>query len=103
MENTKYTPGPWEVDYAKDGDSRYYIIHGQLPKGINGDFGYPICDSMNRHHCIAPDEDAANFTLIATAPELLAQLKALVGQIEHSNYLVVPPAVQAVIAKAEGR
>ena len=40
----------WELDSAKDGDTRYFVIHGQLPEGINGAFGYPVCDTMNRHH-----------------------------------------------------
>jgi hypothetical protein len=39
---------------------------------------------------------------MATAPELLTQLKALVVQIEHAG-LIVPPGVSAAIAKAEGR
>lgn len=73
----KHTPGPWELDSAKDGDSRYQIINGQLPKGINGDFGYPVADTMNRHHCIAPEEDEANGQLLAAAPEMLEALEAI--------------------------
>jgi hypothetical protein len=71
----------WELDSAKDGDTRYFVIHGQLPKGINGDFGYPVCDTMNRHHCISPDEDEANAKLIAAAPELLAACEAAVDEL----------------------
>ena len=37
-----------------------------------------------------------------TVPELLKQLKALVGQIQASNYLVVPPGPLDAITKAEG-
>jgi hypothetical protein len=70
----------WTLDSAKDGGGGYYVIHGQLPKGINGDFGYPVCDTMNRHHCISPEEDEANARLIATAPELL---KALEGMLAY--------------------
>lgn len=40
--------------------------------------------------------------LIAAAPELLTQLKALVVQIKHAG-LLVPPGVTDAIAKAEGR
>ena len=78
MSETKHTPGPWEFDSGKDGGSRYQIINGQLPKGINGDFGYPVADTMNRHHCIAPEEDEANARLIAAAPELLEALRQMV-------------------------
>lgn len=48
------------------------------------------------------DYEVANVHLMAAAPELLRQLKALVVQIEHSH-MIVPPNVSAVIAKAEGR
>jgi hypothetical protein len=54
----------------------------------------------------AKGADAAEWdritNLIAAAPELLKQLKALVVQIEHSH-LIVPPGVRAAIDKAEGR
>lgn len=99
---TKHSLGPWELDSAKDGDTRYFVIHGQLPPGINGDFGYPVCDSSNRHHAISPEEDAANARLIAAAPEMLKQLIALVGQIRASANLNVPPGVLNVIEQATG-
>lgn len=73
-----HTPGPWELDTAKDRDGRYHIVNGQLPRGINPEFGYPICDSSNRHHCITPQEDTANARLIAAAPQVLNALKELV-------------------------
>jgi hypothetical protein len=47
-------------------------------------------------------EMTGNLALIAAAPELLTQLKALVVQIEFAR-LIVPPNVRAVIEKAEGR
>jgi len=103
MENINCSAGPWELDSAKDGDTRYQIIHGQVPKGINADFGYPVADTMNRHHCISPEEDRANGHLLAAAFDLYTQLKALIVQIEHSPNLIVPPGVLAAIAKAEGR
>lgn len=34
-------------------------------------------------------------------PELLRQLKAMVVQMDRSNWLVVPPGIRAAIAKAE--
>ena len=72
MENTL---GPFELDGAKDGDNHYFIVHGQLPKGLNASYGYPICDSMNRHHCVSPEEDAANGKLFAAAWDLREALK----------------------------
>jgi hypothetical protein len=66
-----HTPGPWEIDTAKDRDGRHHIIHGPVPNGVNPDFGYPICDTSNRHHCITPQEDAYNTHLLKAAPELL--------------------------------
>lgn len=73
----------WELDSAKDGDTRYFVIHGQLPKGINGDFGYPVCDTMNRHHCISPEEDEANAKLIAAAPEMADLLSRAITHVTH--------------------
>lgn len=64
----------WELDHGKENGSRYFIVHGPVPKGINAEYGYPVCDSMNRHHCISPDEDEANGRLIAQAPTLLQVL-----------------------------
>lgn len=53
--------------------------------------GYPYGDTV------------ARVNLIAAAPDLYKQLKALVVQIEASRVLVVPPGVKAAIAKAERR
>lgn len=76
-----HTPGPWELDSAKDADGRYFIINGQAPKGINKDFGYPVADTMNRHHCISPDEDEANARILAAAPETLRALENLLAYL----------------------
>jgi hypothetical protein len=73
-----HTRGPWELDTAKDRDGRYHIVNGPIPSGINPEFGYPVCDTSNRHHCITPKEDAANARLIAAAPELLEALKRVI-------------------------
>jgi hypothetical protein len=101
-------PGPWELDSAKDGDLRYQIVNGQVPKGINGDFGYPVCDTMNRHHCIAPEEDEANARLIAAAPELLEALEAIFEGAEYQRGTTYELSTrllekaQLAIAKAKG-
>ncbi len=73
----QHTPGPWELDFAKDGGCRYQIIMGQLPKELtqkDAAYGYPIADTMNRHYCVSPEEDEANARLIAAAPEMLDML-----------------------------
>jgi hypothetical protein len=61
------TQGPFELDHATDAGNRHFIIHGKLPPGLNAEYGYPICDSLNRHHCVSPEEDEANGKLFAAA------------------------------------
>lgn len=65
----------FQLDHATDSGTkmRYFIIHGPLPKGLTIDaYGYPICDSMNRHHCISPEEDEANGQMIVAALNVYA-------------------------------
>jgi hypothetical protein len=83
----RISTGPWQLDSAKDGDTRYHIIHAQLPPGINADFGYPVADTMNRHHNISPVEDLANALLIAAAPELLEALEMYSSETKHDRPL----------------
>ncbi len=48
-----------------------------LPKELSqkdASYGYPLADTMNRHYCISPEEDAANARLIAAAPAMLEAL-----------------------------
>jgi hypothetical protein len=94
-----HTPGPWESDSAKDGESRYHQIDAPTPNELVT-FPYTVADTMNRHHCVTPHEDAANARLIAAAPELLAALKDVREYYGPSEYM---PQVDAAIAKAEGR
>jgi hypothetical protein len=77
-----HTPGPWEIDTAKDRDGRHHIIHGPVPNGVNPDFGYPICDTSNRHHCITPREDADNAHLLKAAPKMLFVLRYVLPLLE---------------------
>lgn len=72
-----HTPGPWEADGAKDGENHYYQIDGPTPKGLDPKWPYTVADTLNRHHCISPEEDAANAHLIAAAPVLLKSLEGL--------------------------
>jgi hypothetical protein len=113
----EHTPGPWELDSAKDTDGRYHIINGQVPKGINADFGYPVADTMNRHHCISPEEDQGNGQLLAAAPMLYKALKQIEERMERWEKFGIQSGMKGkdadfydlklyasyAIAKAEGR
>ena len=105
---SKHTPGPWEADRAKmDEGGHYYQIDGQQ---LVGNLPYTVADTLNRHFCISPDEDAANAHLIAAAPELLEALKDVLplaiaylkGAPTHPDNEKLSKAV-AAIGKAEGR
>lgn len=113
-QKTAHTPGSWEADRAYDGDNHYYQIDGPTPKGVNPRFPYTVADTMNRHHCISPEEDRDNAYLIAAAPDLLAALEMyeeaigdLEGQpVEYGTAMKLSRAhklAQAALAKAEGR
>lgn len=106
-----HTAGPWELDSAKDDERNiYHIVHGPVPQGVNPDFGYPICDTMNRHHCVSPEEDAANAHIMAAAWEMLEALKYVVRirKIECSTHpegfddICANCKIRAAIAKATG-
>lgn len=76
-EKQKYTAGPFELDHATDDGTRHFIVHGELPEGLNASYGYPICDSLNRHHCVSPEEDEANGHLFAASWDMLEALKGI--------------------------
>jgi hypothetical protein len=88
MNKQTHTPGPWEVTATLEirSTSEEHIL-------IAGTFY-----SSRAGH----GQTKANALLIAAAPDLLKQLKALVVQIKHAG-LIVPPNVTAAIDKAEGR
>ena len=76
-----YSAGPWTLDSATnvhEADTRYHIIHGQVPEGVRSDFGYPVADTMNRHWHISPEEDLANARLIAAAHRMFVALAKMV-------------------------
>jgi hypothetical protein len=109
-----HTPGPWDFDGCTDtgkpsgGDARYHQIDGPTPKGINPSFPYTVADTLNRHHCITPEEDAANARLISAAPELLTALKSALSTLDFAILKGVLEChgvrehALAAIAKAEG-
>ncbi len=73
-----YSAGPWEFRQSTERGETWCDIVGALPKELNPLFrDYVITETSNRHHCISPEEDLANARLIASAPKLLHNLKAL--------------------------
>ncbi len=93
--NTKHTPRPWTIgglqapEFGPDDLLIEIRVEGYGPVAYVD--GTP-----------QGEETTANARLIAAAPELLAQICALVVQIETIPELRVPPSVRAVIAKATG-
>jgi hypothetical protein len=85
----------YELDHAKTDGVRYFIIHGPLPKGLTADaYGYPICDSMNRHHSISPEEDEANGKLVVAALNIATEIQRIMEvyrEQEASSYGVDTP------------
>lgn len=107
------TPGPWtaEIAYCDPGQPPYFSIEAdEPPAGIKGP--YNLADTLNRHHCIDPDEDRANAYLSASAPQLLHALKAMLeshgshGPCRNnccSDCRYARREAEAAIAKAEGK
>lgn len=69
---TKHTPGPWSVD--KDGRSLLY------KNPLMGPSRFLAHDTFTEPF---KDEQRANMSLIAAAPELLEELQGLVSLIEQ--------------------
>lgn len=83
-----YTEGPWTAEHC----GRSFVISAR--------HDYDVCVVRN----IGPEDNAANAMLIASAPELLEVLKAILADGVHCD--VVPhlhERARAAIAKAEGK
>ena len=84
MTTTQHTPGPWRLAWGK------------------------IVDQSDKAVCLlAPRKGALNSHLIASAPDLLSALVALLeqadlGEVDEETAPIVE-AARAAIAKAEGR
>lgn len=92
---SKHTPGPWYVD---DVDQDNIEIIGKPSWAcsrnyIDGEWAVAKADDFMGEH---PEETAANARLIASAPDLLKALKAVVYSGDFD-------AAIAAIAKAEGQ
>ena len=105
MSATKHTPGPWRPESeSRSPDGSDLLV-------TTADGAYSIADC--RMQCTgvgSVDEAEANARLIAAAPDLLAELRALVEGIERaaaagvdlSGYVGTGRAL-ALIARVEGR
>jgi hypothetical protein len=99
----KHTPGPWSA-FISPNQKTIAIDIGATPKGLRPN----IVDWMGFDgNGIPLNQNVANARLIASAPELLEALKALVKM--HSNYFGIDGAwdeefnkANKAIAKAEG-
>ena len=85
-----HTPGQWRL-----GNQNHPIHIENVP---NIQLVLPGNDLI----VITGSNQLKNAYLVAQAPELLKQLKAIVVQIQHSH-MIVPPGVSEVIDAAEGR
>ena len=95
MENSKHTPGPWEVDY--EGPCRLAII---APNDVDG-----AMVAFTNLQNVDGDMDEANARLIAAAPDLLKAIKIARTWINLDYPLNQDDVdtVDAAIAKAEGK
>ncbi len=87
MSETKHTPGPCYAFSRHNGTVNIESAEGA------------ILGTSAKTDRLTDEEVRANALLWATAPDLLEQLQALVVQMECLG-LIVPPGVQAAIAKA---
>lgn len=95
LNETKHTPGPWELAYELDGDGDAVRVsragHNFDVALVYGHGG----DALSDH------ERNANARLVAAAPDLLSALRAVVEIADRKT--VEFDAARAAIAKAEGR
>jgi hypothetical protein len=92
---TQHTPGPWIASHritqdGKGGHQRYHILAGS-------DRSIEVCSLLGWD-----EEDDANAQLIAAAPALLAQLEAIITQLDAAG-LIVPPNARSAVDMARGR
>ena len=76
----EHTPGPWST--FQDASLRHAVATATVR----------ICDMWGKDPAFFTAEDAANARLIASAPDLLAALKALLESIESVDFSVLDDA-----------
>jgi hypothetical protein len=96
MNETKHTPGPWEVD---EDDRPGMSYNRQIIAKANNPAGYGTVCFMA--HGWDGGQDKANARLIAAAPELLEALRGLLGAIDFSGWNIDDDRWNKPIAKAK--
>jgi len=80
-----HTPGEWEAEHHRSEplpDPGYWVIIGLVMPDTLGAVG----DTLNRHHCITPEEDEANARLFAAAPKLLAVVRKCEAMLTRQKW-----------------
>jgi hypothetical protein len=99
----EHTPGPWELDRCREqGREVWQIGAREGDTAVVTVSGYTGCINGPGLRHMDTAENDANARLIASAPDLLEALKSL----SHDGFGRVLgdwPAIEAAIAKAEGR
>lgn len=80
---SKRTPGPWIVTTDWCSRDHWEVIEAEIFPGKWG----AVCDTLNRHHCLSPDDSAANAALIADAPAMYALLQKIVAFNETDSLI----------------
>lgn len=98
MSEAKHTPGPWVIDHETRPAEVCCIYGTNHPNSfvyVRGALGYWSADR---------DENMANATLIAAAPELLEALRELLAEAEDgiATSPLARSKARAAIAKATG-
>lgn len=99
-----HTKGRWEAEFRSDRPSEpgYWVVIGEVMRDCFG----PVADTLNRHHCISPEEDEANARVLAAAPELLKRAKIMLAAFGGNvpDWLRAEfAALESAIAIAEGQ
>ena len=101
-----HTPGPWKAQLGQAHAS--WEVNQHLPDGGLWSAVADVKANGLGSRTVKPKEAAANASLIAAAPELLAALKRLLPLWEEAigyeaDYMDMADFARAAIAKAEGR
>jgi acetoacetate decarboxylase len=105
----KTTPGPWKKNFALTGGG-HEIVTVSSPVQHGGGF-YEVCRMyLDDEPADSVERIAADFDMLAAAPELLAALMVLVADVERMSELIGAnmderkhaDAARAAIAKATG-
>lgn len=100
---TTHTPGPWSLDIGITGKIEVVATKPMRFNSISA--GTPVICDVWRHPDIEDFPGHANASLIAAAPELLAQLQNMVTcfeRFEDSHTALVMDDARAAIVKAIG-